>query len=500
VEELIPAPPNLDLRHRLFAFGRRLFAAPYLPNALIFLALLIILSDNTFVIIQQPTTYWADYANASASFGWLEQLLIVSPWLFAAVILVYLVVIGLVLYLLTRPLALVLWIVVCFLHLRSLIGLSRCGLNGIYRISDPNACNVFDLVLVIVIVGLLGFVFAHTLLVTGQAATKPKRLRFLHLPALLTLGWLLFLGEGVFLNATVPSTGWILVQSENRPLGRIHGVIAYDTLRQTAVLFGGASAWLGNDWLYINDTWEWDGTDWQQRQSQTAPPGRVEHSLAFDESRKVIVLFGGRNQNGPLQDTWEWDGQEWQARFPVNSPSPRCCLKAFFDSRRGKVVLYGGYDERTFFNDAWEWDGENWQAISLEPPGPALSGAPIAYDTDLNRAVAFQHGNTWLWQERSWSTLSLDLVPPSRGTTNMAYDPGQKHMVLFGGEMGAEDLFNDTWLFDGESWQELEPPRLPAARWGHAMFYDAVRQRILIFGGFDGVNYNNDLWELSIAE
>lgn len=64
----------------------------------------------------------------------------------------------------------------------------------------------------------------------------------------------------------------------------------------------------------LSDTWEWDGTNWEQKAPAAAPSARQRHALAYDSARQRVVLFGGmeRKSNGTyvdLNDTWEWASQ-----------------------------------------------------------------------------------------------------------------------------------------------------------------------------------------------
>ncbi len=66
----------------------------------------------------------------------------------------------------------------------------------------------------------------------------------------------------------------------------------------------------------------YDGIDWAQIQpSGNWPPSRIHFGMAYDASRNVVVVFGGF-QGGfdYLGDTWEWDGTQWEEKFPEHSP------------------------------------------------------------------------------------------------------------------------------------------------------------------------------------
>ncbi|MBN2360968.1 MAG: hypothetical protein JXR83_16045, partial [Deltaproteobacteria bacterium] len=133
--------------------------------------------------------------------------------------------------------------------------------------------------------------------------------------------------------------------------------MVFDSARNRVVLFGGAG--YGED--YLQETWEWDGQDWIDRTpAGDNPPARVEHALAFDSVRNRVVLFGGWGQiDGQeivWQDTWEWDGQSWVERQPGSAvPQARRQHTLAFDTARNRVVLFGGYGGE-YMQDTWEYD------------------------------------------------------------------------------------------------------------------------------------------------
>ena len=101
---------------------------------------------------------------------------------------------------------------------------------------------------------------------------------------------------------------WKLITSEG-PSARDGARAIFDPLSNNIRLFGGAEITTGIK--NLNDTWIWDGTQWEQVKAD-GPPARVHPAMAFDESRRVVVMTGG--SNGPdviLSDTWEWNGIKW---------------------------------------------------------------------------------------------------------------------------------------------------------------------------------------------
>ena len=94
------------------------------------------------------------------------------------------------------------------------------------------------------------------------------------------------------------------------PSARFGHAMTYDTVRSRSILFGG-SLLIGGASGSVNDTWEWNGEFWTQM-ANSGPAARQDHALCFDSVRQTALLFGGLSeQNSPLGDTWSWDGEGW---------------------------------------------------------------------------------------------------------------------------------------------------------------------------------------------
>ena len=104
---------------------------------------------------------------------------------------------------------------------------------------------------------------------------------------------------------------------------------------------------------------------WTRMSANNLPDGRYSHALAFDETRQVVVLFGGiamssDGSTSAQQDTWEWSPAlgAWKDRTSAGTkPAARNGAAMAYDSVRDKFVLFGGragsgYD----YQDTWEWD------------------------------------------------------------------------------------------------------------------------------------------------
>lgn len=166
------------------------------------------------------------------------------------------------------------------------------------------------------------------------------------------------LGSGGVLNDmwSWDGSAWTPVAVALPPRRWIHRM-AYDSARQRVVTFGGFAP----GGVVLGDTWEWDGSSWQQRTPSVAPSARFGYGLAYDSHGQVTVLFGGQTSSsfgvGVLGDTWEWNGSDWRQR-DVSGPAPRSFCKMVYDESRRRMVLFGGHNGTQFLNDTWELAGD----------------------------------------------------------------------------------------------------------------------------------------------
>lgn len=206
--------------------------------------------------------------------------------------------------------------------------------------------------------------------------------------------------------------------------------MAYDSRRDRVVLFGGGRDQattncnlLGNP--LCSDTWELGPlgiacgalpTCWQSVATFRRPSPRACHSMAYDPSRRRVVLFGGVDAlnysmayhrcdyaNGnPLGDTWEWDGSEWQrVSADGEGPPARWSAAITFDEARGRIVLFGGTRPmpapadmfKEVLGDLWEWDGTKWVECATPINMPPRATHAMTYDSERDALiVAFGSG------------------------------------------------------------------------------------------------------------
>lgn len=89
--------------------------------------------------------------------------------------------------------------------------------------------------------------------------------------------------------------------------------------------------------------------------------------MAYDESRAMVIRFGGRYGGKPFGDTWEYDGRQWK-QLSTTGPRARNHAAMVYVANRKRVVLFGGHDGDNVFGDMWQRDGRKWR--ETEKAGP----------------------------------------------------------------------------------------------------------------------------------
>jgi len=148
------------------------------------------------------------------------------------------------------------------------------------------------------------------------------------------------------------------------PAARFPAGFAYDEVHQNVMLFGG-HAFDTQGMTTYDDTWIWDGVIWEEMPVQ-GPSPRDGAEAIFTPHSGGILLFGGAEIGSDvrlLNDTWLWDGDQWN-QFQTEGPPGRVHLAMAFDQRRGKMIMTGGSNAPgAVLSDTWEWDGQTWVCL-----------------------------------------------------------------------------------------------------------------------------------------
>jgi hypothetical protein len=299
---------------------------------------------------------------------------------------------------------------------------------------------------------------------------------------------------------------WRLV-TDIGPPARGDSYLAYDSIRQRAVCFGGFRSFLPLDTLA--DTWEWDGHRWE-RVMVPGPPSRTgAGSMAFDRDRGLMVLMSGiSSTHGVLRDTWEYDGRIWR-EYPGTTPvwANAACL--VYDEARQQVVHFGGGPVSGNGQETWVYDAAGWRLAATTGPSERLFPG-LAYDSHRQKVVLFggrleDHQNnwtdfyddTWEWDGQSWQRIYVSGPSPRNVGGMMVYHPGWRKVVLWGGAGIGYSGQIDTWTYDGFQWERLAV-NSPSHRYS-ALWFDEVRGNVMMYGGslFWGSGVTKETWELS---
>lgn len=178
-----------------------------------------------------------------------------------------------------------------------------------------------------------------------------------------------------------------------KPLSRAFHQMAYDNTHKLIVMFGGqsgSSSTTEDEALpakFLNDTWEFNGDVWQQVITPVNPDLADGYGMTFDVNRSVTILIGGSQESGAgnrFAKTWEFDGSDWKLLTPTNElPAQLFPLLAFHPHQKD-IFLFSGFQ----LSDIWRYDGQTWTLFPSQVP-PLMRGSLIAKVVYFEQTDAF---------------------------------------------------------------------------------------------------------------
>lgn len=307
--------------------------------------------------------------------------------------------------------------------------------------------------------------------------------------------------------ALLLSTAMACAQWEQRapttfPSARRGAAMTYAPSVSGLLLFGGTGNPAPN-----NETWSYDGNDWNLLTPANSPAGRQEMEMVFDTIRGVAVMYGGINAfvPGSTGETWEFDGSNWMQVPTAATPYAIYRQGMCYDLLRGKVVSVGGVGGGTFgfpSNETWEYDGVNWTNMTTSPNPGAIDRPAMCYHIGIGKAVLFGgafastiYDATWTYDGIGWTQVAITgSKPAARQAAKMVYDSVRNVCVLTGG-MTASTIYDDTWEFDGATWSQQPTVTQPAR--DHSLAFLPTTRQVVKFGGFAAVpnTLSDQTWE-----
>lgn len=230
-----------------------------------------------------------------------------------------------------------------------------------------------------------------------------------------------FLGKTVAVDSngntlTFDGTVWtnLSVATKPMPAGATYlysFALSCDSVRNRVVLFGGVYYPSGGSQTYVNDTWEFDGTNWSKRAPASSPTARSQGMMAFDPERSVTVLYGGSGSTN-YSDVWEWNGTTWtQKTFGTPNPGAQRGGRMVYYPPMHGVLAWGN----NLGPSGWLWNGTAWTALTLAAHIPYYYNMGLAYDSDRKLLVATDGASTFEFGQPSSCSINphADVTVPS---------------------------------------------------------------------------------------
>lgn len=188
------------------------------------------------------------------------------------------------------------------------------------------------------------------------------------------------------------------------PGARQGHAMVYDPTRGVTVLFGGFDAAQST---FVEDTWTFDGASWSQIVTPTTPSTAVFPAMTFFAAHDVVVMTGALGVPSQPVRTWAFDGVDWHAG-PTAPPEfgGRQAHAMAYDESRDLIVVFGG--ARISFGGALPLD-ETWELstrATFERFGAGCPLGPTIPDLDPVASARPQIGSRFPLQLRTRGAMA----------------------------------------------------------------------------------------------
>lgn len=193
---------------------------------------------------------------------------------------------------------------------------------------------------------------------------------------------------------TWDGTTWTRVAKDASPSARSQMAMFYDPTVKKTLLFGGIGRKSSEDRIVrYNDMYQFDGSKWTEIKSLTNPPSpRYGMQVRYDPISQKVVMFGGKNDlEQYVNEQWEWNGTQWTKVTPENAPAARMNGQLVFDPSLQKLTLFGGY-AGLYFSEVWTLSGNKWErstpAVTTRRRAVRTTTVPAGTNSVLPRSAA----------------------------------------------------------------------------------------------------------------
>lgn len=279
--------------------------------------------------------------------------------------------------------------------------------------------------------------------------------------------------------------------------------MVYDSANEKGILFGGTSAAI----QALDDTWAYDYSinAWIALNPAGTPSARSAHAMAYDSMNQKTVLFGGMNA-----ETWIYDylSNSWNQVFPETQPPSKDSHAMVYDAVSQKVILFGGFTEGKAGDDFWAYDylTNTWTELNPTLKPLARYGHTMVYDSTNQKVILFggnsrtgYKDDTWAYDypTNTWTEMNSASHPVGRKWATMSYDSVNQKIILFGGGSGGESsCSDDTWVYDYSlnQWEIAYSSVAPPCRFLTASVFDSVNQKVILVQGIWDQEFLEDTW------
>lgn len=304
------------------------------------------------------------------------------------------------------------------------------------------------------------------------------------------------------------------------PLRAKHSACA--DVGEGSLLFAGLQS-NSNGNIILADSWGFaqvNNRAWRRYNFATTPTARYQHTVAYDMSGVISVLFGGFDGTNVLGDTYTWDGitLDWVLRSPALSPTARknhaCAYHANTGTGVPGVMVFGGEDSGgTILQAGYLYDftvTQNWITNNGGSPPSARKWHTMTRSSNINAVTIFGGFDgtntlndvyTLASLTNTWTVRSPVTVPSARqqhAAADFAAGTGTKGIIMFGGDNGSGTLNAETWRFNRVAttytWTNVSASPSPVARKNHVMWTD-ISGNCFLAGGTDGTHDLYDMWQ-----
>ena len=246
---------------------------------------------------------------------------------------------------------------------------------------------------------------------------------------------------------------WTKLQASGvAPQGRSNATAVVDPKGKQLVVFGGSTDTSGTAFTPTADTFVLDleGGAWRAIAASPAPPARLFHAMAVDTDSRVAYVFSGGDENaftGPFfKDVWALDlkGESWSKVATTGSaPAGRINASLVFDQSAKRLVVFGGHDDGAV--------GNQNEVYSLDVSATPAAWSRLGGGDKLNKPPSA----TCMFAP-DFTTIDT-AAPERRSAFALGARVDGRGFVVFGGKSDC-GLLSDAWWWSGstEAWTPMK--------------------------------------------